>query len=279
MRLGASPSAPRRPPPTPHSGRGAAFPPRWSRTKPLRPQRSPGGKRAPRSHSSRRGGGEAFPDAFQERAGATGRRGRAEAGKRVPRFRRAGGARTQLGAGEGAATEKGSKAHTREHRLRACRPGRARAAPQGPRGPSHSRSRGGPGERRPNPRGLPGGSHVTEGVPRGSAGGRGRSRGGRFPGRAEPRTPGTQAAALPIVWARRARRARRARPSPAFPAPAHTAGLTLGAHRPHATTTVVAPVSLNPGPRAGRSAQAQRSRPKCLHASPPPSLPLGRWSG
>lgn len=209
-------------------------------------------------------------------------RGYRPARTRVPRFRRAGGARTQLGAGEGAATEKGSKAHTREHRLRACRPGRARAAPQGPRGPSHSRSRGGPGERRPNPRGLPGGSHVTEGVPRGSAGGRGRSRGGRFPGRAEPRTPGTQAAALPIVWARRARRAqraRRARPSPAFPAPAHTAGLTLGAHRPHATTTVVAPVSLNPGPRAGRSAQAQRSRPKCLHASPPPSLPLGRWSG
>lgn len=34
----------------------------------------------------------------------------------------------------------------------------------------------------------------------------------------------------------------------AFPAPAHTAGLTRGAHRPHATTTVVAPVSLNPGP-------------------------------
>lgn len=38
--------------------------------------------------------------------------------------------------------------------------------------PSLARTSGGLGEPRANPHGLPGGRHVTEGVPRGSAGGR-----------------------------------------------------------------------------------------------------------
>lgn len=73
-------------------------------------------------------------------------------------------------------------------RLQCADPAGARAAPAG--APSLAWIRGGPGERRANPHGLPGGRHVTEGVPRGSAGGRGRSRGGWLPHRVKPRAPG-----------------------------------------------------------------------------------------
>lgn len=88
----------------------------------------------------------------------------------------------------------------------------------------------GPREPGANPHGLPGGRHVTEGVPRGSAGGRGRSRGGRLPGRAGPRAPGClppHGLGPPRCF------------SPASPAPAHPAGLRPGAQKPRSVSTVV----------------------------------------
>lgn len=107
-----------------------------------------------------------------------------EVGKHVPRLRLAGDQGLSSGIGKGTRREeKGSSVQT----------------PPRPGQPSLARTSGGPGEPRANLHGLPGGRHVTEGVPRGSAGGRGRSRGGWLPGRGEPR-----AASHPTARPRRA---------------------------------------------------------------------------
>uniref|UniRef100_M3Z731 Basic salivary proline-rich protein 2-like n=1 Tax=Mustela putorius furo TaxID=9669 RepID=M3Z731_MUSPF len=219
------------------------------------PRRLPGASRGYRPARTRAGGGEASSSVpagrgrkDTARGGGRGRDGRRKAPKLAPGsigFGRADPGRLE-----------------RPHRGPGDPPTRGAAEVPGSYGPTPVGSRGAATSRR-----------VCPGARREGGGG---AEGAGSQAAPSPGPPGRQAAALPVVWARRARRAR---PSPAFPAQAHTAGLTLGAHRPHATTTVVAPVSLNPGPRAGRSAQAQRSRPKRLHASPPPSLPLGRWSG
>ena len=113
--------------------------------------------------------------------------------------------------------------------------------------------------------GLPGGLHVTEGVPWGSAGGRRRRSGAWLPA-APASEPGLPLSPLPGPAA----------PSlTCLPGSGSTSGLGPGTHRPRAATKVVTPVSLNPGPCAGRSAQAQRSRPQRRLKSPPCACHVG----
>ncbi|XP_053067813.1 translation initiation factor IF-2-like [Acinonyx jubatus] len=181
-----------------------------------------------------------------------------EAGKRVPRFGPARGARTRPGAGEGdVAGRENLPTRTDGHggTRASARPAWFRG---GPGGPSRARNRGGPRERRANPRGFPGGRHVTEGVPRGSAGGRGRSRGGWLPGRAEPRAPGPPGRLPPRC--------------PAPPRPPLTYLPRSSAHRRPRTGRPQAArrhdgcsaCLFKSGSLSPRSAQAQRSGPKAL---------------
>lgn len=60
-----------------------------------------------------------------------------------------------------------------------------------------------------------------------------------------------------------------------LPGSGSTSGLGPGTHRPRAATKVVTSVSLNPGPCAGRSAQAQRSWLQRRLKSPPRACHVG----
>lgn len=131
------------------------------------------------------------------------------------------------------------KGRHRRRKAPVCRPGRGQSGPRG--APSLAWIRGGPGEPRANPLGSRGAAtsrRVCPGAPR--AGGRaGEEPRGLAPAPRQAPGPGPPPSPRPDPPRHF---------SPAFPAPAHSDGLGLGPHRPRSATTVVAPVSLNPGP-------------------------------